>query len=382
MGNRAIKYRIYPTERQRTLIIKTIGSCRFVYNEALDRKEEAFARDKTCLSVYKLMKRLPKLKKQHPWLKEVDSIALQQSLWHLNTAYQNFFNKALHAARPKHKSRRKSRWSYTTVVTNRNIRIEGCSIFLPKVGKVKAVISREVPPGWTLKSATVSAERDMTFYVSCLFEYDDNPSSCIPDTDRAVGLDYKSDGLYMDSEGRTVGSPKYFRRSEKRLASAQRKLRHKKSGSKNYRKQLRKIAKIHRHTANQRQDFLHKKSLRIANSYDIVCIEDLDMKAMSARADRLGKATADNGWGMFTRYLEYKLSDRGKVLVRVGRYFASSQICHCCGEKNPEVRDLRVRKWTCPVCGAQHDRDRNAAVNILHEGLRIYTEENLQKAVS
>ena len=379
MGNRALRYRIYPNTAQMEQILKTVGSCRFVYNDALTAKESAYKESKTVLTAHDLIRRLPELKKQYPWLKEADSIALQQSLRHLGTAYANFFNPKLHAKRPKYKTKRKSRWSYTTVMTNNNIRIGENHIILPKLGRVKAVISREIPEGWNLKSTTVCVERDYSVYVSCLFEYADISVSYIPDPALSIGLDYKSDGLYVDSSGRCCGSPKYFRKAQKRLTKAQRGLRHKKYGSRNYRKQNQRVARIHRHTANQRRDFLHKESVMIAKLYDIVCIENLDMTAIAKRDSGLGKASLDNGWGMFVSFLEYKLRDRGKMLIRTDRYFASSQTCSCCMSVNPKVKDLKIRKWTCPTCGAVHDRDINAATNIKREGLRILSAVELDK---
>jgi len=380
MYNKAFRYRIYPDTDQLELILKTVGSCRFVYNEALTAKESAYKDNGTILSTNDLIRRLPGLKKHFAWLREVDSIALQQSIRHLGTAYSNFFNTKLRAKGPKYKTKRKSRWSYTTVVTNNNIRIGRNYIILPKLGKVKAVISRDVPEGWKLKSATVCVERDYTGYVSCLFEYEGAPVSYVPDPERSIGLDYKSDGLYVDSSGRCCGSPKYFRKARRKLSKAQRGLRHKTPGSRNYIKQTRKIARVHRHIADQRRDFLHKESVRIANSYDIVCIEDLDMTVIAEKRSGLGKATLDNGWGMFTGFLAYKLRDRGKILIRTGRYYASSQTCSCCGRIEPKIKDLKVRKWQCPVCKTVHDRDINAAVNIRKEGLRMLTDIGMQKA--
>ena len=241
---------------------------------------------------------------------------------------------------------------------NENIRVEDGCIILPKLGRVHAAVSRKAPEGWRLTSATVSAEKDGTYHVSCLYEYKEDTALRSLSEERAVGLDYKSDGLYVSSEGKT----------------GQRKLRHMKKGSRNREKQLRKIAKVHRHIADQRKDFLHKESLLTAKAYDIVCVEDLDMKAVSNSGFGNGKATMDNGWGMFLRMLEYKLRDHGGVLIRVDRWYPSSQLCHICGHREPAVKDLGIRKWTCPMCGTVHDRDINAAENILREGLRVYRE--------
>ena len=372
MANRAYRYRLYPDREQAEQIIKTAGCCRYIYNTFLDRRISAYRDTGKMPDCSELCRELVSLKKELPWLKEADSIALQQSVRDLDAAYENFF--AGRARFPKFKSKRRSRPSYRTVCVNGNIHVEDDYIVLPKLGRVRAAVSRKAPEGWRLTSATVSAEKDGTFHISCLYEYKEDTVYRILSEERAVGLDYKSDGLYVSSEGKTCGSPKYFRRAQEKLRHEQRKLRHKKKGSRNREKQLRKIAKIHGHIANQRKDFLHKESLLTAKAYDIVCVEDLDMKALSNRGFGNGKAAMDNGCGMFLRMLEYKLRDRGGVLIRVDRWYPSSQTCSCCGYKNPEVKDLSVRKWTCPECGAVHDRDVNAAGNILREGLRVYRE--------
>ena len=233
MANRAVRFRLYPNKMQKELIIKTVGSCRFVYNDALNARESAYKDSRTVFSTHDLIRRLPDVKRHNPWLREVDSIALQQSIRHLGTAYENFFNRKTHSRRPKYKTRRKSRWSYTTVLTNHNISIGDNYVVLPKLGRIKAAVSREIPDSWTLKSATVCVERDNTVYASFLFEYKDDIMLYVPDSRNSVGLDYKSDGLYMDSSGNCCGSPKYFRRSQASLAKAQRKLRHKQCGSGN-----------------------------------------------------------------------------------------------------------------------------------------------------
>ena len=187
---------------------------------------------------------------------------------------------------------------------------------------------------------------------------------------KTIGLDYKSDGLYTDSEGNTCGMPHYYRKSAEHLAKAQRKLKHMTVGSSNYNKQLKRIAKIHRHTANQRKDFLHKQSTAIAKQYNCVCVENLNMKSMSNVGFGNGKATLDNGYGMFLNMLEYKLKDKGGYLIKVDKWFPSSQICSCCGTLHPKMKDLSIRTMHC-VCGYVLDRDYNAAINIKKEGLRL-----------
>jgi len=276
--------------------------------------------------------------------------------------------------------------SYTTNFVNGNIRIENGKIRLPKVGWVKVVCHREVPEGYKLKSVTVSRDASGEYYVSLLFEFgneikknslshEGETCACQAVLHRelkALGLDYSMHELYKDSNGEEPEYPRYYRKAERKLAREQRRLSKMQKGSKNRAKQRLRVAKLHKKVTDQRKDFLHKRSRQIANAYDIVCIEDLNMKAMS-QCLHFGKSVSDNGWGMFTFFLAYKLEESGKQLVKVDRFFASSQICHVCGTKNPVTKDLGVRAWVCPVCGAHHDRDENAAINIREEGLRMLT---------
>lgn len=367
---RAVKYRIHPTTEQTTLFMKTFGCCRKVWNLMLHDRSEAYKKDGTCFYPTPAM-----YKRDYPFLREVDSLALANVQLDLNEAFRCFF-KVKGTGYPKYKSRKRARSSYTT--NNQNgtvgVNVDAETIRLPKVGHVKAVLHRLPGNGWVVRSATVSMERDGTFYCSVLFETGEGASPPVTSPEKnAVGLDYKSDGLFVSSDGEVCGSPKFYRKSQVQRTRVQRKLRHKTPGSNNYEKQKRHIAKVDRHAANQRKDFLHKVSTGIANRYDMVCVESLDMKALANEGFGNGKATMDNGYGMFLDMLAYKLADRGKILVRIDRFFPSSQLCSACGHKNPVTKDLRVREWTCPVCGAHHDRDINAALNIKQEGIRQYT---------
>lgn len=365
---RAVKYRIHPTTEQTALFMKTFGCCRKVWNLMLHDRSEAYRKDGKRFYPTPAM-----YKKDYPFLKEVDSLALANVQLNLGEAFTRFFSGAGY---PKYKSRKHARFSYTTNNQNGTVSIDTAAktIRLPKAGHVEAVLHRLPGKDWTIRSATVSMEKDGTFYCSVLFETGEAQAAPVPAPEKnAVGLDYKSDGLFVSSDGEVCGSPKFYRASQEQRTRAQRKLRHKTPGSNNYEKQKRRIAKIDRHAANQRKDFLHKVSTGIANRYDMVCVESLDMKALANEGFGNGKATMDNGYGIFLDMLAYKLADRGKVLVRVDRFFPSSQLCSACGHKNPVTKDLKVREWTCPVCGTHHDRDINAALNIKQEGIRQYT---------
>ena len=372
--NSAIKYRLYPTSEQKIMFAKTFGCCRKVYNLMLSEKIESYKTTGKFVAVTPA-----KYKKDFPYLKEVDSLALANVQLNLQSAFRNHFdrNRRKKTGFPKFKSAKHSRKSYTTNNQNGTVAIiDSRYIRLPKTGKVKAVIHRVPGTDWKLRSATVSCSSDDRYYVSVLFEYENSVSAYVADENNAIGMDYASDGLYVDDKGNIGTNHKFYRESHKKLAKEQRKLSRKKGSRKgedkshNYLKQQRKVNRIHTHIANQRKDNLHKISAEIANQYDIVCVENLNMRNMSNRGFGNGKATLDNGYGMFLDMLEYKLANRGKYLVKVDRWYPSSQICHCCGKRHPEMKDLRIRTMRCE-CGYVMDRDRNAAMNIKKEGLRI-----------
>lgn len=374
--NRAYRYRIYPTTEQRALFAKTFGCCRKVYNLMLSDKIEGYETTGKFPAITPA-----KYKKDHPYLKEVDSLALANKQLDLQAAFRNCFSKShkKNTGFPKFKSAKRSRRSYTTNNQKGTVAIvDGGFIRLPKAGKVKAVIHRMPGDDWNIKSATVSQESDGKYYVSVLFEFETPVNTYTADKTNAIGLDYASDGLYVDNNGNVGTNHKYYRESSRKLARAQRRLsrmqgsRKNEVKSSNYIKQLRKINRIHKHIANQRLDNLHKISTGIANRYDVVCVESLNMRAMANKGFGNGKATLDNGYGMFLSMLEYKLADRNKYLIKVDKWFPSSQICHCCGSLHPEMKDLRVRTMKCD-CGLTMGRDRNAAINILQEGLRTLT---------
>ena len=369
MKNKAYKFRIYPNDRQINVLARTFGCVRFVYNYYLDRKIQRYEEDKTSISYTSCSKGLTEMKKtdEYSFLKEVDSIALQQSLRHLDKAFQNFF-RLPQTGFPKFKSRKKNKDSYTTICVNGNILISDGYIKLPKLGKVKVKQHRQIPETYTLKSVTVSRTPSGKYYASILYEYEDKIQK--KELTEFIGLDYSMRELYVDSNGNKPEYPRYYRQAEKKLQREQRKLSHMQKESNNRNKQRVKVAKLHEKVSNQRKDFLHKESRQIANAYDCVCVENLDMKEMTKKMG-FGKSISDNGWGMFLTFLEYKLEEQGKKLIKVDRNYASSQICSSCGYKNEKTKDLSVRRWICPNCNTKHDRDENAAINIKNEGKRI-----------
>ena len=369
--NKAYKFRIYPNLEQKLMFAKTFGCSRLVYNYYLSKKIEIYNADKSSFSYVSCAKDMAQLKKKetHEFLKEVDSIALQQSLRHLDTAFQNFF-KSPKIGFPKFKSKKSNRRSYTTNCVNGNIKIENGCLTLPKVGKIKFKQHRQVPCDYKLKSVTVSQTPSVKYYASILFEYENEVQE--QTLNEFLGLDFSMHELYKDSNGNEPCYPRYYRQAEDKLAREQRKLSKMQKGSNNRNKQRIKVAILHEKVANQRRDFLHKQSRQITNVYDCVCIEDLNMQGM-AQSLKFGKSVSDNGWGMFVTYLKYKLEDVGKQLVKVDKFFASSQICSICGYKNTETKNFSVRAWDCPDCGTHHDRDVNAAKNIRNEGMRIIT---------
>ena len=387
MSNKALKIRIYPDNEQHILISKTFGCARKIFNLMLADKIAYYQQTGEQLHVTPV-----KYKTDYPFLKEIDSLALCNEQLNLQNVYKNFFDN--NAGFPKFKAKHRDKPSYTTNNQKGSIRIiDNDHIKLPKIGIVKASVHRTIPDSWDLKSATVSRTSSGKYFVSLLFAYD-NQVSDIAGT-KAIGFDYSSSKLYVDNNNNSPEVEKQFKKSEKQLAIQQRKLsrileqnidhyekddkgynhpvwKRKLSECKNFIKQKCKVARLHEKIANRRTDVLHKLSKEMADNYDVVCIEDLNMKAIGNKHFGNGKATFDNAWGKFTSMLEYKLSDRGKQLIKINKFYPSSQLCHCCNYRNKLVKNLRIRKWDCPVCGEYHDRDHNAAINILNEGLRLY----------
>ena len=370
MVNKAYKYRLIPNSEQEELIKKTFGCVRFVYNQMLaERKEqyEKYQEDKEALKQLKLPTPA-KYKKEYTWLNEVDSLALANAQLNLNIAYKNFFRDKSKGF-PKFKSKHRDKKSYTTNNQGGTIRrIDLTHIRLPKLRDVRIKLHRPLPEDGIIKSATISQTATGMYYISILVEFEDKIKPVKPRPQTTLGLDYSAKSLYVDSQANSADYPKFYRKAEAKLQKAQRKLSKRKKGSNNRDKQRKKVAKLHERVANQRKDFLHKLSRQLADKYDAVVIENLNMRSM-AQGLKLAKSTNDNGFGMLKTFLEYKLKEQGKKLVIIDKWYPSSKLCSFCGTVNGSLT-LADRNWTCS-CGAILDRDINAAINIKNEGCRI-----------
>ena len=362
---KAYKYRIYPNKTQQELIQKTFGCSRFVYNYFLDLKIREYNDNKKSLSYYDMSKLLTQLKKENEWLKEPDKDSLQKSLKDLDNAYQKFFKE--HTGFPKFKSKKDRHKSYRTSCANNNIRFEDRRIKLPKLGYVK-VRDKQIPQGRIL-NATISQEPNGHYYCSLCCTEVVLPQ--YPKTNKNVGIDLGIIDFAILSDGIIIDNPNFYEKSEKKLAKLQRELSRKTIGSSRWDKARIKVANLQKHISNQRQDFLHKLTTTIIRNYDVIVIEDLNVKSLKETDNKLrNKRVSDVSWSEFRRQLTYKANWYEKELVVVDRYYPSSQICNVCGHRDgKKSEDIRI--WTCPYCKAELDRDLNASINILNEGLRI-----------
>ena len=359
--NKAYKFRIYPNVKQENLLARTFGCVRFIYNKMLADKMEHYEK-----TGKKLNNTPAWYKSEFEWLKEVDSLALANAQMHLQTAYNNFFRDTK-IGFPKFKSKKSNHYSYTTNRVNGNIKLQDGYIVLPKLKAVKIKQHREVPLDYILKSVTVSKTPSGKYFVSILFEYEQDVMPIIPKN--FVGLDFSMKELYVASDGSSACYPRYYRLVLDKLAKESRKLSKMQKGSNNRNKQRIKVARLHEKVTNQRKDFLHKCSKHITKAFDCVCIEDLNMKGMS-QALNFGKSVADNSFGTFVTMLDYKLSEQGKQLIKIDKWYPSSKTCSCCGAIK-EALLLEERTYKCDACGFTLDRDYNASINIKNEGMRL-----------
>ena len=374
---KAYKFRIYPTEEQEIFFAKTFGCVRKVYNLMLDDRKKAYEEVKNDPSKKMTFPTPAKYKKEFPFLKEVDSLALANAQLHLDKAYKNFFRDKS-VGFPRFKSKKNPVQSYTT--NNQNGTVALIDSKFIKVPKLKSLIRIKLhrQPKGMIKSATISRRASGKYYISLLCKEEINE---LPKTNSAIGIDLGITDFAILSDGQKIDNNRFTSKMEKKLKREQRKLSKRAllaknkgiplSEAKNYQKQKRKVARLHEKVMNQRTDFLNKLSTEIIKNHDIICIEDLNVKGM-LRNHKLARSISDVSWSSFVAKLQYKADWYGREIIKVDTWFPSSQICSECGHKDGK-KSLDIREWTCPICHTHHDRDINASINILIEGLRIQT---------
>lgn len=363
---KAFKYRIYPNKEQQKLIQKTFGCCRFVYNQTLAYRKELYETKKESMSKFDCNNYVTRiLRKRYEWLQDVDKFSLTNAVFNMDSAYRKFFKE--HSGYPKFKSKRNHKKSYKTNLSGKNIEVsfKNNKIKLPKLKWIKAKVHRKFTG--KIKSATISQNSSGKYFVSILVETEHIP---MKENDNSVGIDLGIKDLLITSDGEKFDNIRITKKYENKLAKEQRVLDHKQKFSKNYEKQRIKIARIYEKIHNTRIDYLHKISHQLISENQVIVSEDLAVSNM-VKNHNLAKAISDCGWYELTRQLEYKAEWNGRTYVKIGRYVPSSQTCNICGYVNKNTKDLSVRKWTCSQCGTVHDRDINAAINILNEGMKM-----------
>ena len=360
--NKSFKVRIYPNQEQKILIDKTFGCVRYVYNHMLKLKQKAYNIFELKLNYIKISNILTKLKQHKSWLCEVDAVALQQCLRDLDVAYTKFFNGSGY---PNFKSKR-GKNSYRT---NSCLHLdqENKKIKVPKVGWIKFRDKTNFSGLKKIYNITISKTSSGKYFAIISAEAD---IKAFAKTKKSCGIDLGLKDFCILNDGIKFENPKFLVNSEKRFRLLQKSLSRKVYGSKNYEKARIRLAKFHEYVANCRKDYLHKISLFLIKNYDIICAETLQVKNM-LKNHKLAKAISDVSWYEFCRQLDYKCLWYDKKFVKINTYFASSQLCSNCGYKNSNIKNLDIREWTCPECDKHHDRDINAAINILNQGLTL-----------
>lgn len=356
----ATRIRLYPTDQQAQALAVQFGCARWAWNNALDETGKLYRATGKGLNYHAMAIRLPKLKQEFEWLRDAYSQVLQQSLQNLARAFENFFAKRGKYPRFKTKHGRQS------IQYPQSVKIEGSHIYLPKVGWVKCVVHRELIGKF--KTVTISRNACGQFHAAILTDNGEEMPE-VSTEGEAIGIDVGLTHLAVTSNGSKFANPRHLRKAEKNLKRKQRKLSRKKKGSNSRNKARQLVARAHERVACARKDYLHKLSRRLVNENQVIAVEDLHVKGIM-KNHNLAKATADAGWGMFTGFLEYKAARAGKAFIKCDRWYPSSKTCSACGSICGKM-PLDIRAWSCTPCGAHHDRDINAAINIRDEGLRI-----------
>lgn len=367
------KFRIYPNHEQEQIIQRTFGCCRFVYNHFLALRKELYTTNKETLNYVASSRQLTLMKNELPWLKEVDAVPLQEELRNLDFAFQNFFRRIREGVKPygypQFKRKHERRKSYKTkhhADRAPQIWVRNGKLKLPKMTPIECRVSKQIKG--KILSATVSQNPSGKYYVA--INCKDVDIEPFPSTGAVCGVDLGIKALATTSDGTEYPNRKFIKQSDTKLRRETRRLSRKQKGSKRREKQRVRKARVEEHIANQRRDYLQKTTTELVRNYDVICIENLKTKGMM-KNHKLARAVSDVSFYEFRRELEYKAKWYGKTIQAVDTFYPSSQLCHSCGYRNPEVKNLAIREWICPECGKHHDRDLNAAINILSEGLHI-----------